>query len=172
MNKNIFRNDNRIDYGVILPVFILCLFGLAAVYVAYDQSPIFTGNPAIEVWRQVLWYVIGIVAVVIIMHMKSKWLWKLTPFIYGLGLIVMGLLLKFYDQATFEATGSRNWFRLGGFSVQPAELMKIAVILMLALVVTKHNATYRKVATLKTDGLLIAKMLAVMLPVIDRKSVV
>ena len=166
MNKNIFRNDNRIDYGVILPVFILCLFGLAAVYVAYDQSPIFTGNPAIEVWRQVLWYVIGIVAVVIIMHMKSKWLWKLTPFIYGLGLIVMGLLLKFYDQATFEATGSRNWFRLGGFSVQPAELMKIAVILMLALVVTKHNATYRKVGTLKTDGLLIAKMLAVMLPVI------
>ncbi|MHC5268454.1 FtsW/RodA/SpoVE family cell cycle protein [Enterococcus sp. LJL98] len=166
MNKNIFRNDNRIDYGVILPVFILCLFGLAAVYVAYDQSPVFSGNPAKEVWRQVLWYGIGVLAVIVIMRLKSKWIWKLTPFIYAVGLIVMGLLVKFYDQATFDVTGSRNWFRIGGFSMQPAELMKIAVILMLALVVTKHNAKYRLQADLKTDGFLIAKMLAVMFPVI------
>ena len=166
MNKNIFRNENRIDYGVILPVFILCLFGLAAVYVAYDQSPVFSGSPITEVWRQVLWYLVGMVAVVIIMRLKSKWIWKLTPYIYAAGLLVMALLVKFYDQATFDYTGSRNWFRIGSFSMQPAELMKIAVILMLALVVTKHNAKHRMQADLKTDGLLIAKMLAVMLPVI------
>lgn len=166
MNKNIFRNDNRIDYGVILPVFLLCLVGLASLYVAFDQMPYFTGNPLKEVGKQALWYGVGVLAVLIIMRIKSKWLWKLTPLIYGVGLLVMGLLVKFYDQATYEATGSKNWFRFAGFSLQPAELMKIAVILMLALVVTQHNAQYRKVATLKTDGLLIAKMLAVMLPVL------
>jgi len=75
------------------------------------------------------------------------------------------LLVKFYDQATEAATGSRNWFRFGSFTVQPAELMKIAMILMLALVVTQHNTRHRE-RNLKTDGLLIAKMLAVTIPVI------
>ena len=43
--------------------------------------------------------------------------------------------------------------------------MKIAYILMLALVVTKHNGQHRT-RTLRTDGQLIAKMLAVTLPVL------
>ena len=29
-------NDNRIDYGVILPVFLLCLIGLLSLYVAFE----------------------------------------------------------------------------------------------------------------------------------------
>lgn len=43
--------------------------------------------------------------------------------------------------------------------------MKIAYILMLALVVTQHNGRHRK-RTLESDGQLIAKMLAVTLPVL------
>ena len=37
LRKN--NNDSRIDYGVILPVFILCLIGLLALYVALTQDP-------------------------------------------------------------------------------------------------------------------------------------
>ncbi|HIZ53429.1 MAG TPA: FtsW/RodA/SpoVE family cell cycle protein, partial [Candidatus Enterococcus avicola] len=166
MNKNIFRNDNRIDYGVILPVFLLCLIGIASLYVAYDQAPMFTGSPLREAFKQAIWCGVGMIAVAIIMQVNVKWLWKLTPFLYLSGLVVMGLLTQFYDRATFALTGSRNWFRFGSFSFQPAELMKIAVILMLAYVVTKHNSRHRKNKSLKTDGILIAKMLAVILPVI------
>ena len=54
LRKN--NNDSRIDYGVILPVFILCLIGLLALYVALTQDP---RNP--NVFRglamQAVWYI-------------------------------------------------------------------------------------------------------------------
>lgn len=115
---------------------------------------------------QGVWYALGTIAIVLIMQMKSKWLWRLTPYVYGLGLAVMLALLKFYDKSLAASTGSRNWFRItGNLTFQPAELMKIAFIMMLALVVTSHNVKH-KTRTLTTDWELIGKMLAVTLPVI------
>ena len=157
-------NDNRIDYGVILPVFLLCLIGLLSLYVALSHDP---NNPAVlkGVGMQVVWYLVGAAAIVVIMHLNSKWIWKLTPYFYGLGLVVMGLLLKFYDQNLAASTGSKNWFRFGAFTFQPAELMKIAYILMMALIVTKHN-TQVKERTMKSDFWLIGKLLIVTIPVL------
>lgn len=163
--RNFLKNDNKIDYGVILPVFLLCLVGLASLYVASYHNSLSSENPWREVLQQAIWYVVGIIAVALIMHVKSKWLWKVTPYVYALGLVVMAFLVKFYDQAMFESTGSRNWFRIGSFSAQPAELMKIAMILMLALVVTQHNVEYQD-RTMQTDLQLIGKMLAVVIPVL------
>lgn len=57
---------------------------------------------------QSLWYVIGTIAIIVIMHLKSKWIWKLTPFIYGLGLAVMLALLRFYDKDLANVTGSKT----------------------------------------------------------------
>ena len=150
-------NDNRIDYGVILPVFLLCLIGLLSLYVALSHDP---NNPAVlkGVGMQVVWYLVGAAAIVVIMHLNSKWIWKLTPYLYGLGLVVMGLLLKFYDQNLAASTGSKNWFRFGAFTFQPAELM-------MALIVTKHN-TQVKERTMKSDFWLIGKLLIVTIPVL------
>ena len=164
--KRASEQTSRIDYAVILPVFILCIIGLTSLYVALSQDPA-KPNVVRGVGLQTLWYILGIGAIAIIMHIKVKLLWKLTPLIYGGGLLVMALLLQFYDRSIAEVTGSKNWFSIGSFTLQPAELMKIAYILMLALVVTKHNGQHRT-RTLRTDGQLIAKMLAVT----DRKSVV
>lgn len=157
--------DNRIDYGVILPVFILCLIGLSALYVAYAQNPLYKGELFAGVAKQALWYILGILVVIIIMQIKSKVLWKLTPYIYGGGLVIMTSLLEFYDRNLAESTGSRNWFSIGEFTVQPAELMKIAYILMMARVVTAHNTKYRQ-RNLSSDSLLIGKLFAVTIPVL------
>ena len=160
-----YLSSNRIDYGVILPVFLLCLVGMTSLYTALSHDP---NNPSVlrGLLMQGLWYALGTVAIVLIMQMKSKWLWRLTPYIYGLGLAVMLALLKFYDKSLAASTGSRNWFRItGNLTFQPAELMKIAFIMMLALVVTSHNVKHKN-RTLTTDWELIGKMLAVTLPVV------
>lgn len=162
--RNAAMQESRIDYGVILPVFLLCIIGLASLYVALSQDPA-KPNVIRGVGFQALWYVLGIGAIIVIMHIRAKFLWKLTPIIYGAGLFVMAILLKFYDRSIAAVTGSKNWFAFGSFTLQPAELMKIAYILMLALVVTQHNGRHRK-RTLESDGQLIAKMLAVTLPVL------
>ncbi len=161
LRKN--NDDSRIDYGVILPVFILCLIGLLSLYVALTNDP---RNP--NVFRglamQSIWYVVGALAIVIIIHFDAKLLWRLTPFLYVIGLAVMLALLRFYDPTLAASTGSKNWFKFGTLTFQPSELMKIAYILMLALIITKHNVT-NKIHTLKTDALLIVKMILVTIPV-------
>ncbi|MDN6640131.1 MAG: FtsW/RodA/SpoVE family cell cycle protein [Tetragenococcus sp.] len=163
--RNLFGNDNKIDYAVILPVFLLCLVGLASLYVASYHDPTNSGSPWNDVIQQLLWNIVGVIAVVIIMHIKPRQLWAMTKYIYAAGLVVMALLVVFYDQGIESATGSKNWFSLGPITLQPSELMKIAMILMLAMVVTRHNVNNQD-RTLKTDGILIGKMLAVVVPVL------
>lgn len=163
--RKFFKNDNKIDYAVILPVFLLCLIGLAALYVASDHDPLSSGSPWGDVFQQLLWYIVGVIAVVIIMHIKPRQLWAMTKYVYAAGIVVMVLLVLFYDEDIASATGSRNWFSLGPITLQPSELMKIAMILMLAMVVTRHNVN-KKNRTLRTDGILIGKMLAVVVPVL------
>lgn len=163
LKKN--NNDSRIDYGVILPVFILCLIGMLALYVALTHDTNRDPNVFRGLAMQAIWYVVGALAVVIIIHFDAKLLWRLTPFLYVIGLAVMLALLKYYDPALFASTGSKNWFKVGTFTFQPSELMKIAYILMMALIITKHNVA-NKVRTLKTDAFLIGKMLLVTLPVL------
>ncbi|MGM0240217.1 FtsW/RodA/SpoVE family cell cycle protein [Enterococcus sp. AZ103] len=158
------NDDSRIDYGVILPVFVLCLIGLLSLYVALGHDPrnpnVFTGLS-----MQALWYIVGAVAIIIIIHFNAKFIWKVTPFLYGLGLAVMLALLRFYDPTLAASTGSKNWFRFGSLTFQPAELMKIAYILMMAYVITRHNVAHR-VRSLRSDLKLIGKMFLVTIPVL------
>lgn len=163
--KKLFNNlDNRIDYGVILPVFLLSIIGILSLYVALSNDPT---RPQITtmLMKQVLWYIVGGASIVIVMHFSSKLLWRLTPVFYAIGLIMMALLLKFYDPYLEQQTGSKNWISIGGTTFQPSELMKIAFILMLAYVVTWHNVNHVN-RTLKSDFWLIAKMSLVTLPVV------
>ncbi|WP_086312629.1 cell cycle protein FtsW [Enterococcus sp. 7F3_DIV0205] len=166
MNKNkLMRNlDNRIDYGVILPVFLLSIIGILSLYVALSNDP---NRPEIGnmLMKQGLWYLVGGVSIVIVMNFSSKLLWRLTPVFYVIGLIMMGLLLKFYDPFLESQTGSKNWISIGGTTFQPSELMKVAFILMLAYVVTMHNVKNVN-RTIKSDFWLIGKMLLVTMPVI------
>ncbi|WP_407856618.1 FtsW/RodA/SpoVE family cell cycle protein [Enterococcus hailinensis] len=157
------NNDSRIDYGVILPVFILCLIGMLSLYVALSHDP---RDPNIfrNMVMQGVWYVVGALAVGIIIRFDAKLLWRITPFLYVIGLAVMLALLKYYDPTLAASTGSKNWFKIGSLTFQPAELMKIAYILMMALIITKHSVAH-KLRTLKSDFGLIFKMLLVSIPV-------
>lgn len=163
LRKN--NNDSRIDYGVILPVFILCLIGMLSLYVALTHDTNRDTNIFRGLAMQGTWYVVGALAVVIIIHFDAKLLWRLTPFLYVIGLAVMLALLKYYDTALFASTGSKNWFKFGTLTFQPSELMKIAYILMMAMIITKHNVA-NKLRSLKTDTMLIGKMFLVTIPVL------
>lgn len=157
------KNVKQIDYGILLPVFVLSIIGMLSLYVALSNDS-GVSNVATLMFQQGLWYVIGAILIFVIIQFSPKTVWKLTPFGYILGLGVMTALLFYYDAHLADRTGSKNWFRIGSLTFQPAELMKIAYILILAYIVTKHNVS-NKDRTLQTDGLLILKMILVTIPV-------
>lgn len=157
------REYHLIDYRILLPVFFLSIIGLMSMYVAISGE--YSSVDAVKkMLQQVLWYAIGASALYVTMVIKPDIIWRLTPYAYGFGILLMIALLFFYDAALAIETGSKNWFRVGSLTFQPAELVKILYILMLAYVVTRHNQEY-KVRDLKTDGLLIGKMILVTLPI-------
>ena len=164
MNKKRKNLDSRIDYGVLLPVFLLSIIGILSLYVALYNDP---NRPNISsmLLKQGLWYLVGGLTIVVVMQFHSKLLWRLTPLFYTIGLLMMTLLLKFYDPYLEAQTGAKNWIRFGGTTFQPSELMKIAFILMLSYVVVMHTIHYQR-RTLTSDWWLIAKLCLVTLPVV------
>lgn len=165
MNSRVARKDDssRIDYGIIFPVLMLAIIGLASIYVAATHDTSATSILR-QVVPQLVWYVLGIVIVTVIMQFDSKQLWKLAPIVYGIGLLLLVLVLFLYSRAYAANTGAKSWFALGPFTFQPSEVMKPAYILMMAKVITVYNSKVKE-RTVRSDWKLIGTMILWTLPV-------
>ncbi|WP_125573387.1 FtsW/RodA/SpoVE family cell cycle protein [Levilactobacillus huananensis] len=157
------ETESRIDWGIIFCILMLALIGLASIYVAATHD---SGSTSITsaVVSQLVWYVIGTVAIIIIMQFDSEQLWKVAPVLYGLGIFLLLAVLVFYSRTYFDNTGAKSWFAIGPLTFQPSEVMKPAFILMLARVVTEHNNA-NPIHTMRTDWQLIGKLILWTLPV-------
>ncbi len=79
--------------------------------------------------KQMLWYGIGFLAMVVVMFIDYSFFRLLAPALYISGLLLLSGLHLFGH----ESKGALSWYKLpGGVQFQPAELMKIFFILMLA----------------------------------------
>lgn len=147
-------NENRIDYGIILNVMVLAIIGLLSVY---STTTLIEGGNIVPTLFHALWYGVGTIAVIAAMQLDSEQYWKLSTYLYGFGLLLLVLVLFFYDRE-LAVTGARSWLRIGSLSVQPSELFKPAYIVFMARVVTEHNNKYPN-RTIKTDFMQLGKIL-------------
>ncbi|MBX5477729.1 MAG: putative lipid II flippase FtsW [Pyrinomonas methylaliphatogenes] len=108
----------------------LTLFGVVMVYsasafVAMEEQH----NPAHYLLRQGLWAAIGLSVMIAAMRFDYE---RLNDgfIVYGALLFVCALLLAVF--AFPRVNGAHRWIRLFGFSVQPSEVAKFALVLFLA----------------------------------------
>jgi rod shape determining protein RodA len=163
MSKKKYSIDSRIDYSLILPVFFLLLVGLVAIYIATLND--YPNSVGTVMFQQVSWIVLGCVIAFIVMLFSAEFLWKITPFLYILGIGLMVLPLMFYSPELVAATGAKNWVTIGSVTLfQPSEFMKISYILMLAW----SSIWFRQknpVDSLKNDWKLLGILAIVTIPV-------
>nr|WP_321303294.1 FtsW/RodA/SpoVE family cell cycle protein [uncultured Trichococcus sp.] len=145
---------SKIDYGIILSVFLLAIISVLTIY---STTVLQTGGSIGATIMQLVWYCIGIIAAAIVMHFDSEQLWKVAPIAYGAGILLLFLVLIFYDRNTYALQGAKSWFRFGAVTFQPSEVMKVAFIIMLARVITEHNMQIDD-RTEKTDMNLLLKI--------------
>jgi cell division protein FtsW len=74
--------------------------------------------------RQVLWTVVGLVACYLALRMPVRLMRRIA--FTGFALTVVLLVLVLIPGIGTVANGSRGWFAVAGFSMQPSELAKIA----------------------------------------------
>ena len=107
---------------------LLVMLGLTMVLSAsgvysYDTD----GSPWMVFARQVLWTVIGLFAFYVAMRMPIQLMRNMS--FTGFGISIILLILVLIPGIGKVANGSRGWFVINGFSMQPSELAKIAFLL-------------------------------------------
>lgn len=159
-----FVGQEPLNYALLLPVFLLILIGFVAQYGAFQADPAVTSfGPLLK--KQLLWTILGFVCMFITMFIPIKYLWKFTPTVYTLSLALMSLLIWFHDPVMTAATGTKRWAKIGPFSFQPSEFMKLGYILMLAYIITKWNQRRKEEHPLKESFRLLGQLILVSLPV-------
>ena len=121
MRKSIWRNFDFFLFGAVI---FMCIFGIIMI-----QSAI-AGNEEIETSprRQTLFVAAGIV-MVIIMAAIDYHLWaSIAKFIYVFAFVAL-LVIYVYGEARF---GSARWIDTGVILIQPSEIVKILMIMVLA----------------------------------------
>ena len=164
MLKKFFNTDGEIDWAIIFVVLMLALIGLASLYVAGSNDTSGTINVTRMVAMQGAYYIVGIFVVAIIMQFDSEQLWRIAPYLFVVGIILMIGVLFLYNKDYFDRTGGK-WYAFGPITFQPAEVMKPAFIIMFARVIAEHNNEYPE-HTLRSDRLLLQRILMWGVPMI------
>jgi rod shape determining protein RodA len=103
---------------------ILIATGLIAVWsVSLPTLTIF--------WRQLMWVILGLMVFFIMSSTDYRFFKTSGIFLvlmYGAILIALGSLLVFAP----ETRGVQGWFRIGSTTIQPVEVMKLVLVLVLA----------------------------------------
>lgn len=93
---------------------------------------------------QIAWFAVGAIAAAIVMQLDRKTLYHFAPVAYGFGLVLLVLVLIFYDRELAVTNGAHSWITIGPLSLQPSELMKVAYIIMMAYLVQGYNDEGRR----------------------------
>lgn len=127
--------DKKLFWAVAgLTIFGLAMMSSMSVASSFDV----TGKNDFYFWRHFLYLVMGAVAFVAALKFPVEWLrrWALPIFLVGIGLQILTLAIG-TDYGTF----AKLWIRVGPFSFQPVEFVKLAVVTFLAALFSSHKTS-------------------------------
>jgi cell division protein FtsW len=129
--------DRGFDRPLFISVILLVGFGIVMVYSASAVRASYEHNdPTHFLVRQVIYAVLGIVAMLIASQIDYRFYKKI---IYPLlGLSVLGLLLC-HSPLGRTINGASRWIGLGPMTIQPAEVVKLAMVLWLSYSLAKKS---------------------------------
>lgn len=121
------RAFQRIDLVLLAVLSLLIFLGLITLYSAVDTD-------MSMVYRQGINFMMGLITLLVFSQIQSKTLKQFAIWLYGVGIILLILVLLFGE----IKKGAQRWLYIG-IDVQPAEIMKLAVPMMVAYFFANKN---------------------------------
>ena len=162
--KRLFGRESA-DYVVMVSmVFFLVIFGLVMVLSSSFVGSALgnDGNFFATFFRQVMWVLLGIPAMLVISRFPARALKKLAPTIFLVALLLQGLV---FTPLGITSGGNTNWVNIAGFTGQPSEILKVAMIIWMAAILADRIDQVEDYRTLMRPlglGVLIALSLVMM----------
>jgi cell division protein FtsW len=138
MGKKILKSY---DYTLIIAIFLLCFFGLVMVYSASMAFAVQRYHVSSDFFYQkqklnlIVFGVIFIFTALVPYKIMKFTKWFQVPMVLGSIVALIGLFV--FGEVKNNA---QSWYEIFGFSIQPAEFVKLAVIIYLASVYAKKQA--------------------------------
>lgn len=163
--KNFTVVRGGIDIPFLLIVAALLGYGAVMVYSAssvYAQQ--YMDDTYYYVLRHIMFMIIAIAITVPFVVFAKPWVWRFMSLPVYIGAIILLLLVLVIGK---EGGGAQRWIYIGGLSIQPSEIAKLAVVLVLAAYLAEHekevNSRYKFGGSLKHGVLIPGMMLGMIL---------
>src|SRR4030065_76707 len=129
------RNYRDFDWALLAIVLSICAIGIINIYSAGhssrragEQSPFYI--------KQIQWILLGLIAMSVAFLIDYRFIARGAYVIFGITVALLVLVYLF----GYTMNGSQRWIAIGGLMIQPSELMKIAIILVLARYFDDHKS--------------------------------
>lgn len=124
------------DYSLLFTIIFLTVFGLIMIYSSsYYNAQVNGQSPSYYMVRQAQIAFAGFVMMLVISKMNYHFFAKFT--IPAIVVSYVCMLLVNFTSLGIEVNGKKRWLGTRSLRIQPAELVKVTVILVLAVIITK-----------------------------------
>ena len=128
IDRRLLQNVDWLLLAIAVGLVVMSVVTLASLHVGRAGGSV--------VFRQLLWFAVGLAVLIVISSLDYRRLVRAAPALYLLGLA--GLAAVFVLGRT--VSGARRWIVLGPISVQPSEIFKVCFLLMLVWAITSRWA--------------------------------
>ena len=132
-----------LNYSILIPYLILSIIGLIVVYSTTSALAIQSGVSSIRMVRtQGLFFILSLLTIALIYKFSLNFLRNKKVLAVIIFVEVILLLLSRF--VTDTVNGAHGWLTIpGGFSIQPAEYLKVILVWYLALIFSKRQDEIR-----------------------------
>lgn len=130
--REIWRHFDYLLFGAVI---ILCIFGVAMIRSAVAGNEQLSGLPQ----SQMIWIGVSLVVILLAAWVDYHYWFSLSNLMYW---IAIALLLVIFAIGTVSF-GAARWIQTGLFNIQPSEIAKIVMIIVLAAYFSRHKDSPR-----------------------------
>lgn len=134
----------NVDWVILVLYFILIFFGWLSIYASSsgeEVSSIFDLSQ--RYGKQLLWIGLSLIIIIVVLLIDSKFFSTFAFIFYAAMIIILIGVLLFGK----TVSGSKSWFQIGSFGIQPAEFAKFTTALAIAKFLSMTNVDMKNIKT-------------------------
>ncbi len=147
---SIFGKKSHTDWILLVSAMLITLAGAVTMYSFRDSGTAAWYDGGIFFNRQLLYLAVSFIVAIVFASIDFRFM-RNTSVVVSLftgSLFFLGLLFVLGH----VAKGAQSWFRIGGFSFQPVDLAKIALIILLAKYFSRRHIEIRNIRHIIVSG--------------------